>query len=192
MVAASATRRLGLCHRLAAVRAAIPRKTVAAATVGASQTVTIGTAGSAGSAGTGGNGGNGGTPAWGRSALPMAVAAARARRPRRGRAVRRRDRQRSRGHNGGGQSGHAWLLAGAVWALGGGNGGASYFGGGGLGGAAATGGSVVGGAATNYGSGGGGAAGIKRGNGPGRRCRRCRVCYHNGVSLMAIRLPDLG
>jgi hypothetical protein len=137
------------------------RKTVAAASVGASQTVTIGTAGTAGSAGTGGNGGNGGNTSVG----TLCVA--------------------NGGGGGKGSSANPWpggvggtitgavgdvvaagnpgvpgYTGGAVQGLiGGGNGGASYFGGGGSGASAANGGSVVGGAATNYGSGGGGAAG---------------------------------
>jgi hypothetical protein len=139
------------------------RKTVSAATVGASQTVTIGVAGAAGAAGTGGNGGNGGNTSVG--SLCIAIG----------------------GSGGGGWNNGSGLLPGGpggittgavgdvvaagspgangssapaanVSTLAGGNGGSSFFGGGAVPPtvtAAAS--SAAGAAASNYGSGGSGA-----------------------------------
>jgi hypothetical protein len=136
------------------------RKIVSAATVGASQTVTIGAAGTAGAAGTGGNGGAGGTTSVGTLCIANGGSGGIG--------------QNTGTYDGGaggtastgdiaaaGAPGQGGGLVGVGLVCPGGHGGSSSFGGGGKGATTSpvTPSSQVGGAASNYGSGGGGAAG---------------------------------
>jgi hypothetical protein len=144
-----------------------------AATIGASQTVTIGAAGSAGAAGTGGNGGNGGNTTFG--SLHTATGGAGGN----GSGVASVQNQDVAGSAGGvptgglanltggdGGGGSGFVGAGSdPWAAHGGNGGASFWGGGARGGTASGAGSsavdsAAGVAGAAYGAGAGGACAV--------------------------------